>query len=137
MSDVINSYLLLWKKKIVSTICHFFNTWFYTKLTNRGYVYDGRWSSKFGYSIFECEKLFIPIHLNCHSTLVVVDLKNKCLTYLDSYHGENREVLENLAHYLADKARNQNQGSMDISVWRQLFPKIFLSKKIITIVGCS
>lgn len=129
VSDIINAYLILLSETIerVSTQkCHFFNTWFYSKLTLNGYSYNSnisRWSSKLGYSLFDCEKLFFPIHLSSHWTLAIVDFKTQCLIYLDSHHCENRAVLDNLAQYLADEAKSQEFTSFDIDMWTRLFPK--------------
>lgn len=126
VSDVINAYLILLSDQKRSQKCYFFNTWFYSKLTEKGYCYSlsiSRWLKKIGYSIFECDKVFVPIHLSCHWTLVVVDLKQMSFTYFDSYHLENTVVLDNLAQYIVDEARNQQVAIVHAKSRIQVFPK--------------
>lgn len=49
----------------------------------------------------------VPIHCGLHWTVAIIDLKKETLSYFDSYHDENPEVLENLARYIADEADAQ------------------------------
>lgn len=89
-SQVINTYLVLLEdrqKSYNNLKCHYFNTWFYTKLTKNGYNYTdniSRWTRKLNYTIFYCDLIFIPIHKHNHWALVVIDLKkrNKIFRFL-------------------------------------------------------
>lgn len=130
--EVINLYLVLLKerearepKKFIK--CHFFNTFFFTKLVNSGtgYNYNAvrRWTSmkKLGYHLIDCDKIFIPIHMNIHWTLAVINIKERKFQYLDSYKGREPRILDALARYFADEVKDKNQVDVDVSQWRQEF----------------
>lgn len=85
--------------------------------------------SKLGYNLFDCERLFFPIHLSLHWTLAIVDFKTQSFIYLDSYHYQNGLVLDNLAQYIADQTKVQKLTSIDVNMWTQLYPKDILKQK--------
>ncbi|CAA7017114.1 unnamed protein product [Microthlaspi erraticum] len=130
--EVINLYLVLLKerearepKKFLK--CHFFNTFFYTKLVNlkTGYNYGAvrRWTSvkKLGYYLIDCDKIFIPIHMNIHWTLAVINIKDRKFQYLDSFKGREPKILDALARYFVDEVRDKSEVGVDLSQWRQEF----------------
>ncbi|XP_013619673.1 PREDICTED: ubiquitin-like-specific protease 1A isoform X2 [Brassica oleracea var. oleracea] len=130
--EVINLYLVLLKerearepKKFLK--CHFFNTFFFTKLVNSatGYNYNAvrRWTSmkKLGYHLIDCDKIFIPIHMNIHWTLAVINIKERKFQYLDSYKGREPRILDALGRYFVDEVRDKNEVDVDVSQWRQEF----------------
>ncbi|XP_062175471.1 ubiquitin-like-specific protease ESD4 isoform X3 [Alnus glutinosa] len=103
--EVINVYLELLKErenrepqKFLK--CHFFNTFFYKKLISgkNGYDYKSvrRWTSqrKLGYSLIECDKIFVPIHKEIHWCLAVINKKDEKFQYLDSLGGMDTQVLK-------------------------------------------
>ncbi|CAN0855854.1 Ubiquitin-like-specific protease ESD4 [Linum grandiflorum] len=106
--EVINVYLELLKerekrepKKFLK--CHFCNTFFYKKLTGGGkrtYDYKAvkRWTTerKLGYMLFDCEKIFVPIHREIHWCLAIINKRDQKFQYLDSLGGKDLAVLENL-----------------------------------------
>ncbi|XP_059450439.1 ubiquitin-like-specific protease ESD4 isoform X2 [Corylus avellana] len=107
--EVINVYLELLKErenrepqKFLK--CHFFNTFFYKKLISgkNGYDYKSvkRWTSqrKLGYSLIECDKIFVPIHKEIHWCLAVINKKDEKFQYLDSLGGMDTQVLKVLGH---------------------------------------
>ncbi|CAN8260215.1 unnamed protein product [Cochlearia groenlandica] len=130
--EVINLYLVLLKerearepKKFLK--CHFFNTFFYTKLVNSGSGYNygavRRWTSmkKLGYHLIDCDKIFIPIHMNIHWTLAVINVKDRKFQYLDSFKGREPKILDALARYFLDEVKDKCKVDVDISQWRQEF----------------
>ncbi|XP_076895700.1 putative ubiquitin-like-specific protease 1B [Bidens hawaiensis] len=130
--EVINLYLELLKerekkepKKFLK--CHFFNTFFYKKLIGgrTGYDYKSvrRWTSqrKLGYSLLECDKIFVPVHKEIHWCLAVINKKEKKFQYLDSLGGIDKQVMSVLAKYIVDEAKDKNGEDIDVSAWKQEF----------------
>ncbi|XP_058723484.1 ubiquitin-like-specific protease ESD4 [Vicia villosa] len=130
--EVINLYLELLKererrepKKFLK--CHFFNTFFYKKLISGrdGYDYKSvrRWTSqrKLGYNLFDCDKIFVPIHQEIHWCLAVINKKDAKFQYLDSLKGKDNRVLKVLARYLVDEVRDKTGKDIDVSTWEKEF----------------
>ncbi|KAL1211906.1 Ubiquitin-like-specific protease 1A [Cardamine amara subsp. amara] len=130
--EVINLYLVLLKerearepKKFLK--CHFFNTFFFTKLVNTGTGYNysavRRWTSvkRLGYRLIDCDKIFIPIHMNIHWTLAVINIKDQKFQYLDSFKGREPQILDALARYFVDEVRDKSELDIDLSRWSQEF----------------
>ncbi|KAL8148121.1 hypothetical protein AgCh_005460 [Apium graveolens] len=63
-----------------------------------GYDYKSvrRWTTqrKLGYSLIECEKIFVPIHKEAHWCLAVINRKDEKFQYLDSLKGGDRQVMK-------------------------------------------
>ncbi|KAK4372589.1 hypothetical protein RND71_007973 [Anisodus tanguticus] len=130
--EVINVYLELLKerekrepKKFLK--CHFFYTFFYKKLISGkgGYNYQPvkRWTSqrKLGYCLFECDKIFVPIHKQDHWCLAVINKKDEKFQYLDSLGGRDDQVLRVLARYFIDEVKDKNGKDIDIISWKLEF----------------
>ncbi|OVA02654.1 Peptidase C48 [Macleaya cordata] len=127
--EVINVYLELLKereqrepKKFLK--CHFFNTFFYKKLISgiNGYDFKAvrRWTSqrKIGYSLLECDKIFVPIHKEIHWCLAVINKKDKKFQYLDSLKGMDDQVLQVLARYYVDEVKDKSAKDINVSSWK-------------------
>ncbi|KAK7412935.1 hypothetical protein VNO78_04713 [Psophocarpus tetragonolobus] len=132
--EVINLYLALLKEREQREPhkflkCHFFNTFFYKKLISGPNGYDfksvRRWTSqqKLGYSLLECDKIFVPIHQDIHWCLSVINQKDKKFQYLDSMNGEDWSVLENLAKYFVDEVKDKTGKDIDVNTWKKEFVK--------------
>nr|CAD1829926.1 unnamed protein product [Ananas comosus var. bracteatus] len=128
--EVINLYLELLKERERSQPnkflkCQFFNTFFNKKLISGSNGYDfkavRRWTTqrKLGYSLIECDKIFVPIHKEIHWCLAVVDVKDKKFQYLDSLGGIDIMVLRVLARYLMDEVKDKNAKQIDTSSRKQ------------------
>lgn len=130
--EVINVYLELLKeretrdpKKFLK--CHFFNTFFYKKLISgrTGYDYKSvrRWTTqkKLGYSLLECDKIFVPIHKEIHWCLAVINKKEQKFQYLDSLGGADRNVMKMLAMYITDEVKDKTGKTIDVTSWNQEF----------------
>ncbi|KAL1334823.1 putative ubiquitin-like-specific protease 1B isoform X4 [Arachis ipaensis] len=131
---VIDLYLVLLKererrKAKNSLQCHFFSTFFYTKLISgkNGYDFNSvrRWTSqkKLGYIPHECDKIFVPIHRTSHWCLAVINQKEKKFQYLDSLRGTDTQVLEVLARYFVDEVKDKTGKDTDVSSWEKEFVK--------------
>ncbi|KAK4265766.1 hypothetical protein QN277_026779 [Acacia crassicarpa] len=130
--EVINLYLDLLKerekrepKKFLK--CHFFNTFFYKKLIGgmNGYDFKSvkRWTTqrKLGYSLIECDKIFVPIHKEVHWCLAIINKKDKKFQYLDSLRGMDNQVLRVLVRYFVDEVKDKNGTDVDVSSWEKEF----------------
>ncbi|RID72573.1 hypothetical protein BRARA_C04462 [Brassica rapa] len=129
--EVINVYLELLKeretrepKKYLK--CHFFNTFFYKKLvSDSGYNYKAvrRWTTqrKLGYALIDCDMIFVPIHRGVHWTLAVINIRDRKFLYLDSLNGVDSKILNALAKYLGDEAKEKSGKDIDVSSWDMEF----------------
>lgn len=132
--EVINLYLELIKEREKREPqkflkCHYFSTFFYNKLISGkgGYNFQSvrRWTSqrKLGYCIFDCDKIFVPIHKEVHWCLAVINKKDESFQYLDSLGGVDAHVLKILARYLMDEVKDKSGKEIDVSSWKQEFVK--------------
>ncbi|KAD5317261.1 hypothetical protein E3N88_17207 [Mikania micrantha] len=128
--EVINVYLELLKerekkepKKFLR--CHFFNTFFYKKLISGRTRYDyksvRRWTTqrKLGYSLLECDKIFVPVHKEIHWCLAVINKKEEKFQYLDSLGGVDEHVMRVLPKYFVDEVKDKNGEDIDVTSWQQ------------------
>ncbi|XP_076891484.1 ubiquitin-like-specific protease ESD4 [Bidens hawaiensis] len=128
--EVINVYLELLKerekkepKKFLK--CHFHNTFFYKKLISgkTGYDYKSvrRWTTqkKLGYSLHDCDNIFIPVHKEIHWCLAVINKKEEKFQYLDSLGGTDKQVMTVLAKYFVDEVKDKNGEDIDVTCWQQ------------------
>ncbi|XP_047977533.1 ubiquitin-like-specific protease ESD4 [Salvia hispanica] len=110
--EVINVYFELLKEREKREPekflkCHFFNTFFYKKLMSSrgGYNFQSvrRWTTqkKLGYSLLECDKIFVPIHQEIHWCLAVINKKDKKFQYLDPLGDRDSQVLNALCFAMA------------------------------------
>ncbi|PIM97601.1 Ulp1 peptidase [Handroanthus impetiginosus] len=129
MQRVINLYLELLKerekrdpKKFLK--CHFFNSFFYKKLMGRG-VYNfqsvRKWTSqrKLGYSLLDCDKIFVPIHKEVHWCLAIINKREEKFQYLDSLKGVDAQVLNALARYFVDEVKDKCGEDISVSSWEK------------------
>ncbi|KAG6428127.1 hypothetical protein SASPL_112376 [Salvia splendens] len=130
--EVINVYLGLLKERENRAPekflkCHFFNTFFYKKLSNGrgGYNFQSvrRWTTqrKLGYSLLECDKIFVPIHKGNHWCLAVINKKDEKFQYLDSLGGRDYQVLNALAKYFVDEVKDKSGKDIDLNSWEKEF----------------
>lgn len=128
--EVINLYLELLKERERSEPnkflkCHFFNTFFYKKLTSgeRGYDFRAvrRWTTKnkLGYTLIECEKVFVPIHKDIHWCLAVINIKDNSFQYLDSFGCMDSHALQILEKYLMQETQDKCGIEIDTTSWKK------------------
>eukprot|EP00250_Pteridium_aquilinum_P004265 c14489_g1_i1 orf=871-2745(-) len=132
--EVINLYMELLKERECREQkdylkCHFFNTFFFNKLykDTRSYNFKAvrRWTTqrKLGYSLLECDKIFVPIHKEIHWCLAVINVRERKIQYLDSLKGEDENALQVLAKYIEDEAKDKGTENVDTSLWDLDCPK--------------
>ncbi|SMN22715.1 similar to Saccharomyces cerevisiae YPL020C ULP1 Protease that specifically cleaves Smt3p protein conjugates [Maudiozyma saulgeensis] len=88
-----------------------FNSFFYTSLSERGYQGVRRWMKRKKVQITDLDKIFVPINLNqSHWALVMIDIKNKSINYVDSLsHGPNAmsfAILNDLKGYVISESQD-------------------------------
>ncbi|KAH0992938.1 hypothetical protein GBA52_004421 [Prunus armeniaca] len=127
--EVINVYFELLKEREKREPqkflkCHFFNTFFYKKLiggkSNYDYKSVRRWTTqkKLGYSLIDCDKIFVPIHKEIHWCLAVINKAEEKLQYLDSLKGRDTQVMNRLAKYYVDEVKDKCGKDINLSSWK-------------------
>ncbi|XP_060054543.1 sentrin-specific protease 2 isoform X3 [Erinaceus europaeus] len=110
--EVINFYMNLLmernKKQGYPTL-HAFSTFFYPKLKSGGYQAVKRWTK--GVNLFEQELILVPIHRK------VIDLRKKCLKYLDSMGQKGHRICEILLQYLQDESKTKRNIDLNLLEW--------------------
>lgn len=104
--ECINGYLQLIQARSAGKI-HCFNTFFYASLSTKGYGSVQRWSRRF--DLFSKELILVPVHLGMHWTMSCIDLVEKRIIYLDSFHAGNQACLDHLWDYL-DQEHQDKKG---------------------------
>lgn len=141
-SPVMNFYIRFLQQQQVSCGCHFFNTYFYKKLsdavTNKGSDKDAsfvrlrRWWK--GTDLFRKTYIFIPIHEDVHWSLIIVCIPDKedesglTILHLDSLGVHpKRSIVENVKRFLKDEWNFLNQDDdyssnppISEKLWRNL-----------------
>ncbi|GAB1603476.1 sentrin-specific protease 1-like [Argonauta hians] len=92
-----------------------FNTFFYPKLLSSKYEGVRRWTRKV--DIFANKYLIIPIHLEMHWCLAVVNFQNKTICYYDSIGGKNTQCLETIKNYLCEESLDKKNVAFDLTGW--------------------
>ncbi|XP_039812872.1 ubiquitin-like-specific protease ESD4 isoform X3 [Panicum virgatum] len=97
--------------------------WLNDELISGGYDYKAvrRWTTKrkLGYSLIECDKIFVPIHKEVHWCLAVINIKDKKFQYLDSLGSMDMKVLRILARYFVDEVKDKSGQHIDALSWKQ------------------
>ncbi|XP_008953815.3 sentrin-specific protease 2 isoform X3 [Pan paniscus] len=118
LTEVINFYMNLLverNKKQGYPALHVFSTFFYPKLKSGGYQAVKRWTK--GVNLFEQEIILVPIHRKVHWSLVVIDLRKKCLKYLDSMGQKGHRICEILLQYLQDESKTKRNTDLNLLEW--------------------
>ncbi|GLD99130.1 hypothetical protein PINS_up007847 [Pythium insidiosum] len=98
---------------------HFFNSFFYTKVSEGGYNFINvrRWTRKV--DLFAMDKIFVPVNIsNTHWCLAVIFMTDKRIQYYDSMDGSGQRCLEVLLKYLHDEMEHKKKQAFDASDWR-------------------
>ncbi|KAL0488418.1 hypothetical protein AKO1_015601 [Acrasis kona] len=128
--EVINFYLGLCIERCDNSLvpvpkCHFFTTFFYTKLVEKGsynYANVRRWTKKV--DLFSKDKVIIPIHLGVHWTCAVINLRDSRFEYYDSMGGVERgkQVLKDLQKYIQDECKDKKNKVLNTGGWEMYVP---------------
>jgi sentrin-specific protease 1 len=123
--EVINFYVELILKRAASEPekypkIHMFNTFFYPLLEKKGYSGVAMITKKAKIDIFSLDMVIVPIHLQIHWALVVINIKERRLEYYDSMSkGYNDTVLSSLKRYVEEEYKNKKGvSSYDMSEWK-------------------
>jgi len=123
--EVVNFYFNLLKARSESDAnlpkVHVFNTFFYPKIMKTGHAGVKRWTRKV--DIFAVDVILVPVHLEMHWCLAVIDFKNKEIVYYDSLKGNNPSCIQGLKKYLADESMDKKKKPFDFEGWNELMPK--------------
>jgi len=117
--EVINFYLnLICKRAEADTdlpSVYAFQTFFYTTLSQRGYAGVKRWTRKV--DVFAYDIWLIPVHLQVHWCMAVVNLPEKKIEYYDSMLGGNPLVFQLLTDYIVSESNDKKKQAIDLSDW--------------------
>jgi hypothetical protein len=105
--------------------CIFLNSFFYTKLSENGYNYNGvkRWTKRRKIDIFACDLVFFPVNQsNVHWTLGVINVAEQTIEFFDSMGGRGGSYFSIMSRYLVDEYRDKKNADLDIDEWSQHCP---------------
>ncbi|KAL6264523.1 hypothetical protein P5V15_004630 [Pogonomyrmex californicus] len=118
--EVINFYMNLLIARGTSSDkypkVHAMNTFFYPKLLSGGHASLKRWTRKV--DIFAQDLMVVPIHLDIHWCMSIVDFRDKSIIYYDSMGGNNPKCLAALKQYLQDESLDKKKQPYDMSDWK-------------------
>jgi Ulp1 family protease len=128
--EVINFYMSMLQEydsqkhekdpKLYPLTCHYFNSFFYSKLLENGsYNYSNvkRWTKKF--DILSKDKIFIPVNLsNTHWTMCIIYMKKKEIHYYDSMSGSGKRYLDAALRWIVDDVKDKKQELVNPSEWK-------------------
>lgn len=92
------------------------NTFFYHKLMASGQAGLSRWTRKV--DIFAFDLFIVPINIDRHWCLSLVDFRTREVKYLDSRGYPNEECLKALMQYLKDEHQDKKGAPFDDSGWK-------------------
>lgn len=117
--EVINFYMNLLIARGTSSNkypkVHAMNTFFYPKLLSGGHSSLRRWTRKV--DIFAQDLVVVPIHLDIHWCMSIIDFRDKSILYYDSMGGNNPKCLMALKQYLQDESQDKKKQPYDMSNW--------------------
>ncbi|KAJ2693591.1 SUMO1 sentrin specific peptidase 1 [Coemansia sp. RSA 1285] len=126
--EVINFYMQLIMSRSTNTSsgskvpsCHAFNTFFFTRLQQGGYVRVRRWTRRV--DLFEKDLVIVPVHLGVHWCCAVIDFRARAIRYYDAMGGDNAGALELLMSYLKEESRDKRKSEFDDSGWTAVCDK--------------
>jgi sentrin-specific protease 1 len=91
------------------------NTFFYPKLLSGGHSSLKRWTRKV--DIFAQDLIIIPIHLNIHWCMAIIDFRDKTIIYYDSMGNNNPQCLATLQLYLHEESLDKKKQPYVTSDW--------------------
>ena len=95
--------------------CHFFNSFFFTKLLENGsynYRQVKRWTKRF--DLFSRSKVFAPVNVgNMHWCMVMVDVARREVRYFDSMGAGGEPYLKAMKRYLEDEHRAKKGSELE------------------------
>ncbi|KAL0117182.1 hypothetical protein PUN28_010193 [Cardiocondyla obscurior] len=118
--EVINFYMNLLIARGTSSDkypkVHAMNTFFYPKLLSGGHSSLKRWTRKV--DIFAQDLVVVPIHLDIHWCMSIIDFRDKSIVYYDSMGSSNPKCLAALKQYLQDESLDKKKKAYDMNDWK-------------------
>ncbi|XP_071630578.1 uncharacterized protein [Temnothorax longispinosus] len=118
--EVINFYMNLLIARGTSSDnypkVHAMNTFFYPKLLSGGHSSLKRWTRKV--DIFAQDLMVVPVHLDIHWCMSIVDFRNKTIVYYDSMGSNNPKCLAALKQYLQDESLDKKKQPYNMNDWK-------------------
>lgn len=116
--NVINFYMNLLiergkEKKFPNTYA--FNTFFYPKLVREGYTSLRRWTRRI--DLFSYDIVAVPVHLQMHWCMAIIDFRDKSIRYYDSMGSANKRCLDALNNYLKSEHKDKKGADYDMNDW--------------------
>ena len=123
VDEVVNYYMFLLQERDALVCasdgsrkpCHFFNSFFFTKLLENGsynYRQVKRWTKRF--DLFSRSKVFAPVNVgNMHWCMVMVDVARKEVRYFDSMGAGGEPYLKAMKRYLEDEHRTKKGSELE------------------------
>lgn len=151
--ELVNAFFELLMQHEHKGGCHFFSSYFMTKLLSRDptstedrYEYRNvrKWTKRKGVDLFAHNKVFIPINQGFdHWNLVVIDMQAKKIQLYDSMNKDKPEVLQYLLQYLKDEHMDKKGVPLPdpddwelVGIQRNQTPRQGNGTHIIYIVSC-
>ncbi|KAG7401358.1 hypothetical protein PHYBOEH_001774 [Phytophthora boehmeriae] len=106
------------KNGVLEKRSHFFNSFFYTKVSEGGYNFINvrRWTRKI--DIFSMDKIFMPVNVgNMHWCMAAIFMTEKRIQYFDSMGGAGTACLNVLLRYLRDESEHKKKQKFDDEGW--------------------
>jgi len=103
---------------------HCMSTYFFLNLIMRGY--EGsiqRWNKDI--DIFTFHLVLVPIHLQEHWCLAIIDFRTKALLYYDPMGGENMPALSALLNYIGQEHLHKKGRPLDLKPFAKAMVKDF------------
>ncbi|KAE8878634.1 hypothetical protein PF005_g16177 [Phytophthora fragariae] len=103
---------------VLSKRSHFFNSFFFTKVSENGYNFINvrRWTRKI--DLFAMDKIFLPVNVgNMHWCMAVIFMTEKRIQYYDSMLGSGAACLKILLRYLHDESEHKKKQKFDEEGW--------------------
>ena len=89
------------------------NTFFLPKLMKTGFDAIKRWTRKV--DIFSFDIILVPVHLDVHWCLAVMNLKKKSVNFYDSMGSDKNDILNALLNYLEKEHLHKKSSPFDTS----------------------
>lgn len=92
------------------------NTFFYPRLILNGHQGVKRWTKNV--DIFLYDIIIVPVHVECHWTVCIIDFRKKAIQYFDSLGLYNVKCLTTLEGYLKDERMDKRKSYYDTTDWK-------------------
>ena len=104
---------------------HAFNSFFYELLSKKGRGYDyarvRKWTRRI--DIFALDKVLVPVHIDVHWTLAVLNMRKRRIEYYDSLGHDNQPCIDRLRRYLEDEHKDKKGEPLaDLAEWSKHVP---------------